>query len=575
MSRRTFVIGVIAILAVAALARLSWLRADPPAVNSAGIVWHDEGPWTHSARNRVLWGQWRTDHWNPVFVAPVFTGLEYASFSAFGVGTWQARVVPAISGLAAIVFLMIGLRAAGTRGAALAGGALLATDYVFVMWNRAALMESTMTAFMVVAWACYTMAERRPAWGMAAGAAAVLAFFTKAAAAFFIAAIALDAAIVLARRLVPAPRRAAGEPTRDAVRGAVFTLGGLVGATVLIAALFVLPHWSEYQFYNWQMSVLRKPSYALRDLMDRASWMPIVQGFFTRMWPLFLASLAAVIVIATRWRSATAGERLLVGWMLLGLLELIVHDAGNERRYVMFIPAVIALAVIARRAGASAPADTVGLASTGPPDLKVRPTYVLLVLFFAYLAIGAALRPVFDESIAAGSFRLTVRLSAGAAVLVTVLIAWRWRDVLGVLDRARASTPLAAAVLVLMLGWNAWQYVAWARTRGEANYRASIDIGRLLPPGTLVHGKLANGLALENRIRPVFVGRGFGNYDDRLTRDDVRYILTYSEPTFGYESQKGLIQEILDRYPQHRVLATFDVDETPAPDRAVLIDKFR
>ena len=48
-----------------------------------------------------------------------------------------------------------------------------------------------------------------------------------------------------------------------------------------------------------------------------------------------------------------------------------------------------------------------------------------------------------------------------------------------------------------------------------------------LPPGTLVHGKLANGLALESRIRPVFVGRDFGNYEDRFRRDDVRYLLTY------------------------------------------------
>ena len=52
-----------------------------------GIVWHDEGPWVHNARNRVLWGTWRTDEWNPVFLTPVFTGLEYLSFQTFGVGT--------------------------------------------------------------------------------------------------------------------------------------------------------------------------------------------------------------------------------------------------------------------------------------------------------------------------------------------------------------------------------------------------------------------------------------------------------------------------------------------------------
>ena len=76
----------------------------------------------------------------------------------------------------------------------------------------------------------------------------------------------------------------------------------------------------------------------------------------------------------------------------------------------------------------------------------------------------------------------------------------------------------------------------------------------MVPAGTLVQGKLANGLALENRIRPLFVGNGFGNYADRLQRDDVRYILTYDLPRIGYESSRriGLIQGILDRYPGRR-----------------------
>ena len=52
---------------------------------------------------------------------------------------------------------------------ALIGGALLATNYVFVMWNRAALMESTMTAFIVASWAAYALAERRPAAGARRG----------------------------------------------------------------------------------------------------------------------------------------------------------------------------------------------------------------------------------------------------------------------------------------------------------------------------------------------------------------------------------------------------------------------
>ncbi len=201
MSRRLFIASVLLVLAVGASMRLVWLRADPPVQGGVGIVWHDEGTWVHNARNKALWGVWRTDAWNPVFVAPVFTALEYVAFEAVGVGTWQARIVPALSGIAAVALMMVGLAALAGRRAALVGGALLASNYAFVMWNRAALMESTMTAFMVAAWAAYAWADRRPAWGLVAGAAAAAAWFTKAAAAFFVAALALDALVMLAGAL--------------------------------------------------------------------------------------------------------------------------------------------------------------------------------------------------------------------------------------------------------------------------------------------------------------------------------------------------------------------------------------
>ena len=100
------------------------------------------------------------------------------------------------------------------------------------------------------------------------------------------------------------------------------------------------------------------------------------------------------------------------------------------------------------------------------------------------------------------------------------------------------------------------QYIQWAVGHSYKNYEASRALGQLLPPGTLVHGKLANGLALENGIRPIFIGRGFGNYEDRKTRDDVRYILTYIAPSLGYESQahNPVIQDVIDAYPNHKII---------------------
>jgi 4-amino-4-deoxy-L-arabinose transferase-like glycosyltransferase len=562
---RRLVIAFVLMFAAAAALRGAWLTADPPTHTTVGIIWHDEGAWVHNARNRVLWGTWRTDAWNPVFVAPVFTALEYAAFRAFGVGTWQARTVPVASGLLAVVALCAGLAVLAGRRAALVGGCLLATNYVFVMWNRAALMESTMTAFIATSWAGYAIAERRPAaGGVLAGVAVVLAWFTKAAAAFFVAALVLDAVATLvlsrwerARRLLRVD-----VPSPASVRAALWTLAAMGIAGALIVAAFVLPYWSEYQFYNWQMSVTRKPSYTLRAFLDRASWLPIVQPFFTRMWLVTWIAALGLMTIAVRWRTARPAERLLVLWMLLGLAELVVHDAGNERRYVMLIPALVALsAVLMGRSGA-----------VGPPMQELerggRWLALPLLLGAAYLVFGGVVRLGWP-----GEIGPAVRLSAALAVIATGLIAWYWRTVGAWLARQRITAAAAAGLTLLIIAGDLTQYWQWARQRTSVNHEASVALRDLLLDGTLVHGKLANGLSLENRIRPVFIGTGFGNYEDRRRRDDVRYILTYVQPRIGYEGR--VIQDVLDAYPAHTIITMFPVAETTTgQDRAALIDKF-
>jgi 4-amino-4-deoxy-L-arabinose transferase-like glycosyltransferase len=561
-SRSAFAAMAIGIVVAGTALRTAWLRSDPPAHQPIGIIWHDEGAWTHNARNRALWGVWRTDQWNPVFLTPVFTALEYAAFRVAGVGTWQARVVPVASGVVAVIALIVGLNALAGARAALAGGLLLAANYVFVMWNRAALIESTMVAFMVVTWAAYALAERRAAWGVAAGIAVVLAWFTKAAAAFFILTVILEAFLSWRERHIPRGSRALQTP--------IWVLVGLTGAMLVGGLFFVLPNWREYSFYNWQMSVLRKPEYGWRAFVDRASWLPVVQGTFSRMWPVFAVGMLGVVSVAVRWRHVRPAERLLALWVLLGLAELVAHDSGNERRYVMFVPPVIALAAcVVTRARQPEAGDV----RAGGRLEQLIGAAVLLAI--GYLVVGSGLRLLFEQEVMAGHLSTTIRSAAAIALMMTAVALARWNDTVIRLVEWRPSQLAAPALVALGIAWNVPDYVGWLRHRGELNYRASVALGDRLPPGTLVQGKLANGLALENRVRPLFVGNGFGNYDDRLKRDDARYVLTYDLPRLGYESSdgSGLIQEILDHYPQRSVVATFDVDESPEQDRAVLIEK--
>jgi 4-amino-4-deoxy-L-arabinose transferase-like glycosyltransferase len=567
LSRRAFVVALLAVLAVAALLRGIFPSADPPWHTTVGIVWHDEGPWVHNARNMALFGAWSQDNWNPMYIAPVFTGLEYLSFKAFGVGVRQARVVPELLGLASVWLLALGVRRIGGRHAGLIAAALLATNYVYVMWNRAALMEGPMVAFIVASWYCYVRAQSRPAWGWLAGACALLAFFTKASAAFYVAALGLDAVITIALSV-----RLKGDATRTKVdtlarTAALATLGGLAAAGAIALALFVLPHWRDYWFYNVQMSITRKPSYDIRSLMDRVTGFPILHDLFTRSWFVLVVGTTAALGTLARWTRAAPGERLLVLWIGLGAAELMLHDVGNERRFIFFIPALVALAALALG----------GERTLLPPEAAgIRRTRAMLalpvVLFAAYVVVGAIVRVAFLYEV-----RPNVRLAAVLAAGFTSVLYVTWPRIPRALSQPRWSPTAGLAIALLVSAGSVAQYAQWATGRTYKNVEASRYIGRLLPAGTLVHGKLANGLALENRIRPIFVGRGFGNYDDRTTRDDVRYILTYVTPSTGYESQRQnpVILDVLDAYPDRRIVATFDVAETTTGhDKAALIDKF-
>lgn len=554
MTHRQFVAWMIVILAAGALLRGLYPAADPPTHATVGVVWHDEGAWTHNARNKALFGAWSLDAWNPVFIAPVFTALEYASFAAFGVGVRQARLVPEVLGLLSVALLGLGIARIGGRRAGLIAAALLSTNYVYVMWNRAALMEAPMTAFLVASWYCYTRAESAARWGLAAAAFGVLAFFTKAAAAFFLAALGADAlaTILLGRRY-----------SQTSVRAAATTFVGLAVCTLIPLLLFVAPNWAEYRFYNWQMSVTRKPSYDLKSVIDRVTWFPVLHDLFTRMWFALVVGIGAALALLTRWREASAGERLLALWIGVGALELLVHDVGNERRFVFFIPALIGLAALAIGRSQSVIPASVATLSRGQALIALP-----LVAYSAYIVAGALVRLFFLYQISPN-----VRLAAAIAVALTAALYATWPQV----PRWLANTPVPARAAVLLtallVAGDLSQYVQWTFARTYENYEASLLIGRRLPEGTLVHGKLANGLALENRIRPIFVGHGFGNFDDRKTRDDVRYILTYVAPRVGYEGSQ--ITDVLDAYPNRKIIMTFDVAETATGhDRAALIDKF-
>jgi 4-amino-4-deoxy-L-arabinose transferase-like glycosyltransferase len=548
--------GLLATLLLALFLRAVFPLADPPWLSPIGITWHDEGVWAHNARNNALFGAWRVDEWNPMYVSPVFTGLEYLSFTIFGVGLWQARLVSILAGTGGVLAMALGLRAIASPGVALTGALLLAANYTWVMYSRVALLEATMVAALVAAWACYAHSERDWRCGIGAALCGLVAFFTKASAAFFLVGLGIDASWAMWRARRTAPLRSPG------TKGALATFLVLALGTLVAVAVFVWPNWFEYAFYNLFVYGSRRSSVGLGPLVDRASWFPVVHQFFTRQWPLTIAALAGLIAVLARYRHAPAGERLLALWFLLGGVELVMHDLGNERRYVFLVPAMVGLGTLLLSRDRRLLPERVTGWSQASAALSAP-----LLAGGLYVVAGSATRQIFWPDI-----RLSVRSAILVAIVSTSVLIAAWPRLARPLARVRWSGRGTVMAVLLILLVDLGQFSRWAWHRTEKNHEASVAIGRLLPAGTLVQGKLANGVALDNGIRPLFIGPGFGNFADRLRRPDVSWILTYTRPRLGYEG--AVVRELLDQTPGWRIVAEFPVSETPGgDDRIALIRK--
>ena len=137
MSPRAFALSLLITIAVAGLLRGLFPAADPPWNPAVGVVWHDEGAWVHNARNK------RFSARGPRTMERCrsrrgFTGPSTA-FSCCVGGRQDAPRAGALRTGPVLLLALGWARLAGRAGRD--AEALLGTNYVYVIGNRAALME--------------------------------------------------------------------------------------------------------------------------------------------------------------------------------------------------------------------------------------------------------------------------------------------------------------------------------------------------------------------------------------------------------------------------------------------------
>ncbi len=230
---------------------------------------------------------------------------------------------------------------------------------------------------------------------------------------------------------------------------------------------------------------------------------------------------------------------------------------------MFFIPALVALtAIVLGRERRLVPVELAAMPRT-------TALVGLPVVFYGLYVVAGAL----TRLVALYEPRPGVRLGAAVALLGTGLLYLTWPKLPKGSGRASVEPGGGAA----RRGAGVRRSAGTVRAMGEGPYLQELSgLGRArhrAAAGNTRARQARQRARARERIKPIFVGRGFGNYDDRLQRDDVRYILTYVAPYIGYEGP--VIQDVLEAYPDRAIIRTFDVAESATGhDRAALIDKF-
>lgn len=159
----------------------------------------DEGLWTNSTKNFLVFGDWFMDGRKHLFLSPVFHGLTLAAFATLDPGIVVARALSALLGTLSIA-LLYGTTKALTDdvGMATAASVLFGFNRFSLYLSRAALLEST-TLFFILS-AAFLVARRGRFSAVLGGSAMGIALLTKTTAVCIVPSLALLVAL-LSKRL--------------------------------------------------------------------------------------------------------------------------------------------------------------------------------------------------------------------------------------------------------------------------------------------------------------------------------------------------------------------------------------
>ena len=352
--------GAALLIVLLVFVRAAWLDSDAYArLSWSSALLTDEGFYLHNARNLVLFHHFRTDDFNNALIMPLLHFLQVAVFTVFGVGAVQARSISVVGSLLTLLVFFHALRRAFSPRVAWTGLLLLGLDPVFTLYNRLALMDTPACLPLVCAFYAWVRSQEKPdragtKWLLVCGACLGLAYTVRGLAAVIV-------PVPLVLLLLPVLRQ-----WRERKQSPNFSslLTFLAGLAVVLGVYFFawyLPHHQELaavNAYYLHHQLIPRNSHVLLTNIQTAlvSWHRGVVPFLLKHSPvLFLlggAEIAANFVATAN--TSEQEQRIetqnsayyLAGWFLILLIFVSTVDYAPSRYYVLFYPALAALAAL-------------------------------------------------------------------------------------------------------------------------------------------------------------------------------------------------------------------------------------
>lgn len=331
-------VGAIAGLRLVALdsdayPRLSW---------SSGLL-TDEGFYIHNARSRVLYGVERTDDFHNALLMPLLHAVQVGVFRAFGVGAVPARMISVVASLLAVGLFYGALRRAFGPRVAGVGALFLGLDHVYLLYNRMALMDTPASLLLIAAFSAFVCGFRRTPSGPEA---------VSSSSAFFLCGLLLCAAYAtrtLTLFALPIPLYVLWR--LRAWRALLMASLGMGAGLLVYGMCCYWPNRVEIERMGRYYLHAQLLPHSLTDLRNNLG--TALFGLRPGLFPYLLGHSPVLVGLAIWFclREGRDPERracvtFLHVWLGLPLVLLAMASYAPSRYYVLFYPALAALAAL-------------------------------------------------------------------------------------------------------------------------------------------------------------------------------------------------------------------------------------